>query len=165
MSSIDSSIVLISLPTILKQLPGTGPDEALWIVIELYARNCHFHSQFGRIGDMFGRVKAYNIGFAVFTVGSFLCSLSQTGLQLVIFRLFQALGSAFLYANSGALITDAFPINERGKALGINQVAMVSGSIIGLVLGGVLTAEFGWRSIFWVNIPIGVFATVWATLN
>jgi EmrB/QacA subfamily drug resistance transporter len=162
MASIDGSIVLISLPTILRNLPGTGPDEALWIVMSYMLVTATFTLNFGRLGDIFGRVKTYNIGFAVFTIGSFLCSLSQTGIELVIFRLVQALGSAFLWANSGALITDAFPINERGKALGINQATLVSGSIIGLVLGGVLTAEFGWRSIFWVNVPIGVFATIWA---
>ena len=162
MAAIDGSIVLISLPTILKQLPGTGADEALWIVMSYMLVTSTFVLNFGRIGDMFGRVKTYNLGFAVFTIGSFLCSLSQTGLELVIFRIVQAFGSALLWANSGALLTDAFPINERGKALGINQATVVAGSIIGLVLGGVLTAEAGWRSIFWVNVPIGVFATLWA---
>jgi EmrB/QacA subfamily drug resistance transporter len=162
MSSIDSSIVLISLPTILRKLPGTGADEALWIVMSYMLVTSTFVLNFGRLGDMFGRVRMYNLGFAIFTVSSFLCSLSQTGTELVIFRVLQALGASFLFANSGALITDAFPINERGKTLGINQVTIVSGSVIGLVLGGVLTAEFGWRSIFWVNVPIGIFATLWA---
>jgi EmrB/QacA subfamily drug resistance transporter len=162
MSSIDSSIVLIALPTILKQLPGTGANEALWIVMSYMLVTSVFLLNFGRIGDMFGRVKTYNLGFAVFTGGSFLCSLSQTGDELVVFRILQALGSALLYANAGALLTDAFPLNQRGKALGINQAVLVSGSIIGLVLGGILTSEFGWRSIFWVNVPIGVFATLWA---
>lgn len=162
MASIDSSIVLISLPTILRTLPGTGPDEALWIVMSYMLVSSTFVLNFGRLGDMFGRVRMYNLGFAIFTIGSFLCSLSQTGLELVIFRILQALGSSFLWANSGALLTDAFPINERGKTLGINQVTMVSGSVAGLVLGGVLTATLGWRSIFWVNVPIGIFATIWA---
>jgi len=162
MAAIDGSIVLISLPTILKQLPGTGADDALWIVMSYMLVTSTFILNFGRIGDMFGRVKTYNLGFAVFTIGSFLCSLSQNGSELVVFRIVQALGSALLWANSGALLTDAFPINERGKALGINQAMIVAGSIIGLVLGGVLTAEAGWRSIFWVNVPIGVFATLWA---
>lgn len=162
MASIDSSIVLISLPTILRQLPGTGADEALWIVMSYMLVTATFVLNFGRLGDMFGRVKTYNLGFAIFTIGSFLCSLSQNGVELVVFRVAQAIGSSFLWANSGALITDAFPINERGKALGMNQAAVVSGSMIGLVLGGILTATLGWRSIFWVNVPIGVFATFWA---
>ncbi len=162
MAAIDSSIVLISLPTILKKLPGTGPDDALWIVMSYMLVTATCVLNFGRLGDMFGRVRMYNFGFAIFTVGSLLCSFSQDGLQLVLFRVLQAIGSALLWANAGALITDAFPINERGRTLGINQTTIVSGSIIGLVLGGVLTQEFGWRSIFWVNIPIGVFATIWA---
>lgn len=162
MASLDSSIVLISLPTILRQLPGTGADEALWLIMSYMLVTSTFLLNFGRLGDMFGRVKTYNLGFAIFTVGSFMCSLSQNGLELVIFRVLQALGSAFIWANSGALLTDAFPINERGKILGINQVTLVSGSVIGLVLGGILTATFGWRSIFWVNVPIGIFATLWA---
>jgi EmrB/QacA subfamily drug resistance transporter len=161
MGSIDYSIVLIALPTILKQLPGTGPGEALWIIMSYMLVTSACVLNFGRLGDMFGRVKTYNIGFAVFTVGSFLCSLSQNGLELVTFRIMQAIGSAFLFANSGALITDAFPLSQRGRALGMNQAAVVSGSIIGLVLGGILTTELGWRSIFWVNVPIGIFGTLW----
>lgn len=162
MAAIDSSIVLISLPTIIRELPGTGAGEGLWIIMGYLLVTSTLLLNFGRLGDMFGRVKMYNIGFAVFTIGSFLCSLSQTGLELVLFRLVQALGSAFLLANSAAIITDAFPTNERGRALGINQVAVVTGSVVGLVLGGILTGAFGWRSIFWVNIPIGIFGTVWA---
>ena len=162
MGALDSSIVLIALPTILKKLPGTGADEGLWIIMGYMLITSTFVLNFGRIGDMFGRARTYNIGFAVFTIGSFLCSLSQTGLQLIIFRLLQAFGSALLWANSGALITDAFPLNERGRALGLNQASLVSGQVVGLVLGGILTATLGWRSIFWVNVPIGIFATVWA---
>ena len=162
MGALDSSIVLIALPTILKKLPGTGADEGLWIIMGYMLITSTFVLNFGRLGDMFGRARTYNFGFAVFTVGSFLCSLSQTGLQLIAFRLIQALGTALLWANSGALITDAFPINERGRALGLNQASLVSGQVVGLVLGGVLTATFGWRSIFLVNVPIGIFATIWA---
>ena len=101
---------------------------------------------------MFGRVRLYNLGFAIFTIGSTLCRLSQSGLELVLFRMVQATGSAFLFSNSAAILTDAFPANERGKALGINQTSIVAGAVTGLVLGGVLTETIGWRSIFWVNV-------------
>jgi EmrB/QacA subfamily drug resistance transporter len=111
---------------------------------------------------MFGRVKLYNMGFALFTLGSGLCSISQTGEQLIFFRVVQAIGAAFLFSNSAAIITDTFPENERAKALGLNQTSIVVGSVVGLVLGGFLTTYLGWRSIFWINLPIGVFATVWS---
>ena len=115
---------------------------------------------FGRLSDMFGRVRLYTFGFALFTVASALSSLAQTGEQFIAFRLLQGVGSAFLFSNSGAIITDAFPQNERGKALGINQVSIVIGTLMGLVIGGVLTSIGGWQSIFYVNIPIGIFATI-----
>src|SRR5437899_6447883 len=118
----------------------------------------------GRLGDVYGRVRLYILGFAVFTVGSLLCAVSLNGLMLVIFRLVQGAGAALLFANSAAILTDAFPPNERGKAIGTNQVAGTAGSVLGLIAGGVLTATpvIGWRAIFLVNVPIGVFATVWA---
>ncbi|MBA2267139.1 MAG: MFS transporter, partial [Nitrosopumilus sp.] len=107
-------------------------------------------------------VKLYNLGFALFTFGSGLCCVSQTGEQLIVFRIIQALGAAFIFSNSSAILSDSFPESERGKALGINQISIVVGSVVGLVIGGALTSYFGWRSIFWINIPIGIFATVWA---
>ena len=111
---------------------------------------------------MFGRVRLYNFGFAIFTLGSAMCSFSQNSAQLIGFRLVQAVGAGFLFSNSAAIMTDAFPEQDRGMALGINQVSIVVGSVLGLVLGGLLTSLTGWRSIFWVNIPIGVFATTWS---
>ena len=162
MTSIDTTIVLISLPSILKQLPGTSADEGLWIIMSYSLITATLLLNFGRLGDMFGRVRTYNLGFAIFTVGSLLCSLSQTGDQLIAFRVLQGVGAAFLWANSAAIITDAFPVGERGRALGINQVAIMTGSVAGLALGGILTGLFGWRSIFWVNVPIGIFATIWS---
>ncbi|WXG43243.1 MAG: MFS transporter [Promethearchaeati archaeon SRVP18_Atabeyarchaeia-1] len=162
MSSIDGNIVLIALPTIAVELPGTDLFVLLWILLGYQLVTAAVLVNFGRLADMFGRVKLYNFGFALFTAGSALCGFSQSGLQLILFRIVQALGGAFLFANSAAIITDAFPENERGKALGMNQVAFVAGSVVGLVLGGFLTTGFGWRSIFLVNIPIGVFATIWS---
>ncbi len=165
MSSLDSNIVVIALPTIARELPGTNFLYLLWILLGYQLVTASVLVNFGRLSDMFGRVKLYNLGFAVFTASSALCSLSQNGLQLVIFRMVQGIGAAFLFSNSAAIITDAFPPTERGKALGINQVTIVAGSVTGLVFGGFLTAIAGWRSIFWVNVPIGVFATIWSHLK
>jgi len=162
MSSLDGNIVLIALPTIARELPGTSLFDLLWILLGYQLVTATVLVNFGRLADMFGRVRLYNFGFALFTAGSALCSLSQNSVQLVGFRLVQALGAGFLFSNSAAIITDAFPGDERGMALGINQVSIVIGSVLGLVLGGLLTSVAGWRSIFWVNIPIGVFATAWS---
>ncbi len=162
MSAIDGNIVVISLPTIGRELPNTSVFDLLWILLGYQLLNASVLVNFGRLSDMFGRVKLYKLGFIVFTFGSALCSLSQSGDQLVAFRVVQAVGAAFLASNSGAILTDAFPVNERGRALGINQVSMVVGSVAGLSLGGVLTSLAGWQSIFWVNIPIGVVAILWA---
>jgi EmrB/QacA subfamily drug resistance transporter len=162
MSSLDGNIVLIALPTMAKDLPGTSLFDLLWILLGYQLVTATVLVNFGRLADMFGRVRLYNLGFAFFTFGSALCSLSQNSAQLIGFRLVQAVGAGFLFSNSAAIITDAFPEDERGMALGINQVSIVIGSVLGLVLGGVLTTAAGWRSIFWVNVPIGVFATSWS---
>jgi len=162
MASLDSNIVLIALPTIARELRNTSLFDLLWVLLGYQLVTASVLVNFGRLADMFGRVRLYNFGFALFTAGSALCSLSQDGIQLIIFRLVQALGAAFLFSNSAAIITDAFPPEERGRALGINQVSIVVGSVTGLVLGGFLTSAAGWRAIFWVNIPIGIFATLWS---
>ena len=162
MSSIDTNIVLISLPTIASKLHGITTLDVLWIILGYQLVIASVLVNFGRLADMFGRVKLYNLGFAIFTVGSGLCSLSGSPAELIGFRLVQATGAGFLFSNSAAIITDAFPIQERGRALGINQISIVVGSVAGLILGGILTTTLGWRSIFWVNLPIGAFATLWA---
>jgi EmrB/QacA subfamily drug resistance transporter len=160
MSSIDANIVLISLPTIGRELPGTNATLLLWILLGYSLLTAVVLLNFGRLSDMFGRVRLYVLGFAVFTAGSALCGLSQTGTELVAFRLVQAVGAGFLFSNSAAIITDAFPPNERGRALGINQVSIVVGAVSGLVLGGFITSTIGWRWIFFVNVPIGIVATL-----
>jgi len=160
MSAIDGNIVLISLPTIGRELPGTNATLLLWILLGYSLLTAVVLLNFGRLSDIFGRVRLYVLGFAVFTVGSAMCGLSQTGLELVLFRLVQAVGAGFLFSNSAAIITDAFPPNERGRALGVNQVSIVAGSVAGLVLGGVITSTIGWRWIFYVNVPIGILATL-----
>ncbi len=165
MASLDINIVLIALPDIGKELPGMNAFNVLWVILGYQLVIASVLVNFGRLSDLFGRVRLYTLGFALFTIGSTLCSISQTADQLIGFRIVQATGSAFLFSNSAAIITDAFPTNERGRALGINQVSIVAGSVTGLVLGGFLTSVIGWRSIFWVNIPIGTFATIWSYLE
>ncbi|MDA4113150.1 MAG: MFS transporter [Thaumarchaeota archaeon] len=164
-SQLDANIVLISLPTILRELPGTPTFYGIWIIMGYTLVTATVLLTIGRLGDMFGRVKLYNLGFAIFTIGSGLCSIAPNGLFLVLMRFVQGLGAALIWSNNAAILTDVFPATERGRALGINQVAGVSGSILGLVAGGVLTTFLGWRSIFWINLVPGVFATAWAYLK
>lgn len=162
MSAIDVSIVLIALPTIGRELPNSSPFDLIWVLVGYQLVIAAVLVNFGRLSDMFGRVRLYTMGFALFTAASALCSLSQSGLELVAFRMVQGLAAALLFSNSAAIITDAFPFDERGRALGVNAVAITAGSVVGLVLGGFITATLGWRAIFWVNVPIGVIATVWS---
>ena len=172
MATIDSSIVLIALPAIFRGLnvnPFTSFQYLLWILFGYSIVTATLLVTFGRISDMFGRVKLYNLGFAIFTVGSLLCAITPSqgnlgAIELIAFRLIQGVGGAFLLANSAAIITDSFPANERGKALGINQVAAVAGALVGLALGGIL-ATYDWRLVFLVNVPIGIAGTIWSYLK
>ncbi len=161
MSQLDGNIVLIALPTITRTLHASA-FEALWVLMGYILMTAVLLLLFGRLADMYGKVRLYNLGFLIFTIGSGLCSLATTGTILVFFRLVQGVGAALIWANNAAILTDAFPPNERGRAIGVNLVAGISGSVIGLVLGGILTVALGWQSIFWINLPIGAFATFWA---
>ncbi|HML02070.1 MAG TPA: MFS transporter [Candidatus Bathyarchaeia archaeon] len=169
MASIDGTIVLIALPAIFRGInidPFTSFQYLLWIMFGYSIVTATLLVTFGRISDMLGRVRLYNLGFAIFTVGSVLCSITpnegSTGaIELIFFRIIQGVGGAFLFANSAAIITDAFPTNERGKALGINGVAFLVGSLVGLVLGGIL-ATIDWRLVFLVSVPVGIVGTVWS---
>jgi EmrB/QacA subfamily drug resistance transporter len=158
-AALDANIIFIALPTIASEL-GTSVFTMVWIIIGYSLVIASILLNFGRLADIFGRVRLFTLGFIIFTFGSGLCSISQSGEQLVIFRIVQAIGAAFILSNSVAILTDSFPSNQRGKALGINQIAIVLGSILGLVLGGFLTSYLGWRSIFWINIPIGIIGIV-----
>jgi EmrB/QacA subfamily drug resistance transporter len=169
MAGIDGTIVLISLPAIFRGLsidPLTSFQYLLWVLFGYSLVTSVLLVSFGRISDMFGRVKMFNMGFVIFTVGSLLCAATpNTGdlgaSELIFFRIVQGVGGAFLFANSAAILTDAFPLQERGKALGINITSVIVGSIVGLVLGGVL-ALFDWRYIFLVSVPVGAVGTVWS---
>ncbi|HEV2137582.1 MAG TPA: MFS transporter [Nitrososphaerales archaeon] len=162
MAILDANIVLIALPIISADLRAS-PFEAVWIIMGYILVNAALLLTFGRLSDILGRARLYNLGFAIFTVGSALCSVSYNGISLVVFRLVQGTGGALIFANAAALLTDVFPPTERGRALGFNQVAGTFGSVSGLALGGILAGSFlGWRSIFWINIPIGTIATLWA---
>ncbi|WP_244215651.1 MFS transporter [Kitasatospora purpeofusca] len=170
-ATINSSIVLISLPAIFNGIhldplrPG-NVGYLLWMLMGYMLVTAVLVVTLGRLGDIWGRVRIYNAGFLIFTLTSVVLSLDplQGGggaLWLIGWRVVQAVGGAMLMANSAAIITDAFPARQRGMALGVNMVAAIAGSFVGLVLGGLL-AEWNWRSIFWVNVPIGVIGTVWA---
>ena len=171
MATIDASIVIIAMPAIFRgiHLNPLGPGNIsylLWMIMGYLLVQSVLVVTLGRLGDMFGRVKIYNLGFVVFTLASIALSLDPlTGgggaLWLIGWRVGQAFGGAMLMANSAAILTDAFPANQRGMALGINQIAGISGQFVGLLLGGLLAA-WDWRAVFWINVPIGVFGTVWA---
>ncbi len=165
MALLDSNIVLISLPTIIRDLPGTTTFDGIWVIMGYTLVTATLLLSFGRLADIYGRVRLYNLGFAIFTIGSGLCSIAPNGGSLVAFRLVQGAGGALVFANNAAILIDAFPPTERGRAIGVNQVAGTAGSVFGLVAGGLLTAYLGWRSIFWINLPVGSFATAWAYLK
>lgn len=170
MATVNASIVIISLPAIftgirLDPLEAGNVSYLLWMLMGYLLVTAVLVVTFGRLGDMYGRVKIYNLGFVVFTVGAIALSLDpMTGgpaaLWLIGWRVLQGVGGAMLFANSTAIITDAFPPHRRGMALGINQVAAIAGSFLGLLAGGFL-AVLDWRAVFWVSVPLGVLGTVW----
>src|SRR5580704_7421187 len=171
MATINQSIVLIALPDIFRGI-GLNPlspgntSYLLWMFMGFMVVTAVLVVSFGRLGDMFGRVRMYNLGFLVFTVGSIALTLTwmdgvAAALWLILWRIVQGIGGAFLFANSTAILTDAFPSNRRGTALGLNSIAAIAGSFIGLILGGVL-GPVNWHLIFLVSVPVGVFGTVWA---
>jgi len=174
LATIDASIVLIAMPDIFRGIglnplaPGNS-FYLLWMILGFLIVSSVLVVALGRLGDMFGRVRMYNLGFVVYTVASLVLTVDPlTGrsgaMWLIIGRLAQGVGAAFLVANSAAILTDAFPANQRGLALGINNIAGISGSFIGLILGGIL-APINWRLVFLVSVPFGLFGTVWAYLK
>jgi MFS family permease len=174
MAALDGSIVIIALPAIFRgiHLDPLAPGNIfylLWMIMGYRLVQAVLVVTLGRLGDMYGRVRTYNLGFVVFTAASVLLSFDpfQGGhgaLWLIGWRLLQAVGGSMLMANSAAILTDAFPASQRGMALGTNQIAGLAGQFIGLVVGGLLAA-WDWRAVFWVNVPVGVFGTAWAYLR
>src|SRR5271157_3290835 len=160
MASLDASIVVIGLPTVLQDLHASLVH-GIWIISGYRLMITILLILFGRLADLYGRVKLYNLGFVIFTIGSLLCALSQNGAQLIIFRFLQGAGAALLISNSAAIITDAFPKEQLGTGLGTNMMAFNIGAIAGYTLSGVMITYFGWRSIFLINVPIGIFGTIW----
>jgi MFS family permease len=171
MATINSSIVIISLPAIFRGIAinplGQGNvSYLLWMIMGFLLASAVLVVAFGRLGDMYGRVRIYTLGFVIFTIGSLALGLDpfsggHGALWLIIFRIVQGVGSAMLFANSTAILTDAFPSSQRGLALGINQVAALAGGFLGLIVGGLLS-EVDWRAVFWVSVPVGLIGTVWS---
>jgi MFS family permease len=174
LATIDSSIMLIAMPDVFRgiKLDPLAPGNSfylLWMILSFLVVSSVLVVSLGRLGDMYGRVRMYNLGFAIYTFASLLLTITWmsgrgAAIYLVGMRVVQGVGAAFLIANSAAILTDAFPPDQRGLALGINNVAGISGSFIGLVLGGLL-GPIDWRLIFLVSVPIGLFGTVWAYLK
>jgi MFS family permease len=173
MASLNATSLIIALPVIFRGIkinplnPGSF-SYLLWILLGYMLVTAVLVVSLGRLGDMYGRVKMYNIGFIIFSVGALAAGLTWShgglgAIELIGFRMIQAVGGALLMANSAAILTDAFPHNQRGMALGINQIAMLAGSFFGILVGGFL-AQFSWRWVFLFNVPVGIVGIIWSYL-
>ncbi len=171
LAAINATSLIIALPVIFRgiHINPLSPDSftlLLWILLGYMLVTAVLVVTLGRLGDMYGRVKMYNMGFIIFSAGALGAALTWSqgtpgALELIIFRMIQAIGGAMLMANSAAILTDAFPQNERGMALGINQIAAMAGSFVGILVGGFL-AQFSWRWVFLFNVPIGIIGSIWS---
>ncbi len=174
LATLDASITIIAMPDIFRgiQLDPLAPANSfylLWMILGYLVVSSVLIVSLGRLGDIFGRVRTYNLGFVIYTVASLLLTITWMrgtagATWLIVFRVVQGIGGACLLANSAAILTDAFPANQRGMALGINNIVGVSGMFVGLVLGGLL-APIDWRLVFLISVPVGLFGTVWAYLK
>ncbi len=156
-TAVDTTIVVLALPEIQRSL-HVGLTSIIWVIIGYLLVITLLATQLGRLGDMFGRVRMYELGFFVFIVGSLLCALAWNEASIIGFRLLQGVGGALVAANSGAVIADTFPPEQRGRAYGYNAIGWNIGAVLGVLLGGLIVTYFSWRWIFWINVPIGLVA-------
>ncbi|WP_298210743.1 MFS transporter [Ferrimicrobium sp.] len=156
-TAVDTTIVVLALPEIQRSL-HVGLASIIWVIIGYLLVITLLATQLGRLGDMFGRVRMYELGFFVFIVGSLLCALAWNEASIIGFRLLQGVGGALVAANSGAVIADTFPPEQRGRAYGYNAIGWNIGAVLGVLLGGLIVTYFSWRWIFWINVPIGLVA-------
>jgi EmrB/QacA subfamily drug resistance transporter len=163
MAAIDGTIVILGLPDMMVELHA-DLVEMIWVIMGYILVSTVFLLTFGRLADMLGRVRLYNLGFVIFTLGSALCGLAVTAGQLILFRLVQGSGAAMLVVNSVAILTEVFPPDQRGRALGINAITFAAGGVIGPILGGFILTVADWRWIFFINVPIGLVGAVWGYL-
>ncbi len=162
MTAVDTTIVVLALPEIQRGL-HVALSAVVWVIISFLLVITLLATQVGRLGDMFGRVRMYEMGFAVFVIGSLACALAWNEASIIVFRVVQGVGGAFIMANSGAVIADLYPREQRGRAYGFTSVGWTMGAVIGIVLGGLIVTYISWRWIFWINVPVGVAALTVAT--
>jgi EmrB/QacA subfamily drug resistance transporter len=164
MGAVDSTIVILALPTITVQL-GATLSSSIWIIMIYLLVIAVGTTQLGRLGDILSRKMMFNTGIGLFTLGSALCGAAPTIMTLIIFRGVQASGAAMIQSNSGAIVADNFPPNKRGRVFGYTSVGYNAGAMLGIVFGGLITTFIGWRYIFYINVPIGIFALLFAIQN
>ncbi|MGI0092007.1 MAG: MFS transporter [Nitrososphaerales archaeon] len=159
MTGIDTTAVVLAIP-VMKQDLSSNIISMIWVIMAYLLVITVFGTQVGRLGDLYGRVRVYNIGFGIFTLGSLFCGLAQGGSELVAFRVIQGLGGAMVFSNSGAIIADTISEKKRGRAYGITGIGWSAGAVLGILIGGAVITFLGWRYIFFINIPVGVCAVV-----
>ena len=157
MTAVDTTIVVLALPEIQRGL-HVALSAVVWVIISFLLVITLLATQVGRLGDMFGRVRMYETGFAIFVLGSLACALAWNEASIIVFRIVQGVGGAFIMANSGAVIADLYPKDRRGRAYGYTSVGWTMGAVIGIVLGGLIVTYISWRWVFWINVPVGVAA-------
>jgi MFS family permease len=163
-SVMTGSTLLIALPTIAKDL-SASMELVIWVIMSYMLAITVLVPAIGRVADMIGRKRLYVWGFALFALSSLLAGMARSGTVLLIVRVIQSIGGSLIIANSTAIVTDAFPRRELGRALGINAMVIAVGFAIGPVVGGLITVSFGWRWIFYLNVPLGVIGTLWAWIQ
>jgi multidrug resistance protein len=157
MTAVDTTIVVLALPEIQRSL-HVALSDVVWVIISFLLVITLLATQVGRLGDMFGRVRMYETGFGVFVLGSLLCALAWNEWSIIVFRVIQGIGGALIMANSGAVIADLYPREQRGKAYGFTSLGWTIGAVVGVVLGGAIVTYLSWRWIFWINVPTGLVA-------